>query len=283
VAVPFVNVGAVTLHYEESGSGDAVVLIAGTAARGRTWRLHQVPALVAAGYRAITVDNRGVAPSDPAKPGLTVADLVADTVGLVERLVGGPCRLVGSSMGAHIVQELLLTRPDLATQAVLMASRGRPDAFSRALAAAERALYDDRVRLPAVYDATVRAVQHLSPSTLRDEVAVQDWLDVFEMSTPDVTDTGLRPQLDVDLDTDRLGAYARIGTPTLVLSFADDVVAPAARGRELAAAIPGARYTEIPAAGHYGYLEQPDAVNEAVLAFFAGGGAGIGGSGSSAW
>ncbi|GAB3841094.1 alpha/beta fold hydrolase [Dactylosporangium cerinum] len=268
--MPFVNAGAVTLHYEEAGSGDAVVLVPGTGAAGRTWRLHQVPALVAAGYRAITVDNRGVPPSDPAGPGLTVADLVADTAGLVERLAGGPCRLVGSSMGAHIVQELLLTRPDLATQAVLMASRGRPDAFSRALAAAEQSLHDQRVQLPACYDAAMRAMQNLSPRTLQDEQAVQDWLDIFEMSAPDVTDPGVRAQLDVDVRSDRLGAYRRITTPTLVLSFADDLVAPAARGRELAAAIPGARYTEIRDAGHYGYLEQPEAVNAAMLRFFAG-------------
>ncbi|MDG6106996.1 alpha/beta fold hydrolase [Dactylosporangium aurantiacum] len=266
----FVTVGGVRLHYEDSGTGDAVVLVAGTAAAGRTWRLHQVPALVAAGYRAITFDNRGVAPSDPAGPGLTVEDLVADTAGLIERLVGGPCRLIGSSMGAHVVQELLLARPELATQAVLMAGRGRPDAFSRALAAAERSLYDERVRLPPGYDAAVRALQNLSPRTLLDEQAVQDWLDLFEMAAPDVTDAAVRPQLDVDVDTDRLGAYRRISTPTLVVSFADDLVAPAARGRELAAAIPGARYVEIRDAGHYGYLEQPEAVNAAVLDFFAG-------------
>jgi pimeloyl-ACP methyl ester carboxylesterase len=269
--MPFVNTGAVRLHYEESGGGDAVVLVPGTGAAGRTWRLHQVPALVAAGYRAITVDNRGVRPSDPAKPGLTIADLVADTAGLIERLVGGPCRLVGSSMGAHVVQELLLARPDLVTQAVLMASRARPDAYSRALSAAEQSLYDARVQLPAGYDAVVRATQNLSPRTLQDERAVQDWLDVFEMAAPDVTDTGIRAQLDVDMRTDRLGAYRRITTPTLVVAFADDLVAPAARGRELAAAIPGARYTEIRDAGHYGYLEQPEAVNAAMLEFFVDG------------
>jgi pimeloyl-ACP methyl ester carboxylesterase len=267
--MPFVTAGAVRLHYEEAGSGDAVVLIPGTGAGGRTWRLHQVPALVAAGYRAITVDNRGVAPSDPALPGVTIDDLVADTVGIIERLVGGACRLVGSSMGAHVVQELLLVRPDLATHAVLMASRGRADVFSLALADAEQSLYDQRVHLPAGYDAAMRALQNLSPRTLQDEQAVQDWLDLFEMAAPDITDAGVRAQLGVDLRTDRLDAYRRIATPTLVLSFADDLVAPAARGRELAAAIPGARYAEIRDAGHYGYLEQPEAVNAAMLEFFA--------------
>ncbi|MET7425501.1 alpha/beta hydrolase [Dactylosporangium sp. NPDC005555] len=267
--MPFVNTGAVTLHYDDTGSGDAVVLLPGAGAGGRTWRLHQVPALVAAGYRAITVDNRGIAPSDPAGPGLTVADLVADTAGLIERLVGGPCRLVGSSMGAHIVQELLVARPDLARQAVLMASRGRPDAYSRALAAAEQSLYDEHVRLPAAYDAAMRAMQNLSPRTLQDERAAQDWLDIFEMSTSDIGDAGVHAQHGVDITTDRLAAYRGIRTPTLVLSFADDLVAPAARGRELAAAIPGARYAEIPDAGHYGYLEQPAPVNAALLEFFA--------------
>jgi pimeloyl-ACP methyl ester carboxylesterase len=55
----------------------------------------------------------------------------------------------------------------------------------------------------------------------------------------------------------------------LVISFAHDLVTPAARGRELAAAIPAARYLEIPDAGHYGFLEQPKAVNAAMLDFFA--------------
>jgi len=267
--MPFVNAGAVTLHYEEAGRGEPVVLLPGTGAGGRTWRLHQVPALVAAGFRAITVDNRGVAPSDPAKPGLTIADLVADTAGLIEQVAGGPVRLVGSSMGAQIVQELLVVRPDLARQAVLMASRGCPDVFSRALAAADQSLADGQVRLPPAYDAAVRAVQNLSPSTLRDERAVQDWLDIFELSPQDPSDPSFRAQIGVDMITGRLSAYGRITTPTLVISFADDVIAPATRGRELAAAIPGARYTEIPDAGHYGYLERPEAVNAALLAFFA--------------
>ena len=39
--------------------------------------------------------------------------------------------------------------------------------------------------------------------------------------------------------------------------------------REVADAIPGASYQEIPDAGHYGYLEQPEAVNKVLLEFLA--------------
>ena len=36
------------------------MFIAGRGGAGRTWHLHQVPAFLAAGYRVITFDNRGV-------------------------------------------------------------------------------------------------------------------------------------------------------------------------------------------------------------------------------
>lgn len=261
--MPSIVAGGVTLHYEESGSGSPVLLVPGTGARGRTWSLHQVPALVAAGYRVITPDHRD------ARPGLTLADLVADTAALIERVAGGPCRLVGTSMGSLIIQELLLVRPELAVRAVLLASRARPDPLSRALAAAERELADSGVSLPPVYDAVVRALQNLSPQTLADPDEAQDWLDILEMSPTAWKDPGLRAQMDITVDTDRRSAYANIGVPTLVLSFADDLVAPPARGRELAAAIPGAAYEEIPGTGHFGYLERPEAVNDAILRFLA--------------
>lgn len=268
--MPSIGVGDITLHYEESGRGAPVLLIPGSAARGRTWWLHQVPALVDAGYRAITVDNRGVGRSGPAAPGLRVGDLVADTVAAIERVAGGPCRLIGTSMGAYVVQELLLVRPELVSQAVLMASRARPDAVSLALKAAERVMADAGVVVPPAYDAVNRALQNLSPRTLDDPDSAQDWLDIMEMFPTDWTDPAQRTHIDVVVDTDRRPAYGGIRVPTLVLSFADDLIAPAARGRELADTIPESRYVRIPDAGHYGYLEQPAAVNDAILGFFAG-------------
>jgi pimeloyl-ACP methyl ester carboxylesterase len=268
--MPAIGVGDITLHYEESGRGAPVLLIPGTAASGRSWWLHQVPALVGAGYRAITVDNRGVGRSGPAAPGLTVGDLVADTVAMIERVAGGPCRLIGTSMGAYVVQELLLVRPELVSQAVLMAGRARPDAMSLAVAAADRVMAAAGVALPPEYDAVNRALQNLSPRTLEDPESAQDWLDILEMSPTDWADPGQRAHLDVVVDTDRRPAYRGIRVPTLVLSFADDLIAPEARGRELADTIPESRYVRIADAGHYGYLEQPAAVNDAILGFFAG-------------
>ena len=165
---------------------------------------------------------------------------------------------------------MLVARPELVSQAVLMAGRARPDAVSLALAAADRAMAAAEPALPPEYDAVNRALQNLSPRSLEDEENAQDWLDILELSPTDWAGPEQRAHLDVVVDTDRRPAYRGIRVPTLVLSFADDLIAPEARGRELADTIPDARYVRIADAGHYGFLEQPAAVNDAILGFFAG-------------
>jgi pimeloyl-ACP methyl ester carboxylesterase len=260
-----IDVGGARLHYDDRGEGPGVLLLAGTGARGRTWHLHQVPALVAAGFRVVTFDTRGIAPSDT-PPVVTMSDLIADATGLIERLGLGPCRIAGSSMGARVAAEICLRRPDLVDRAVLMATFGRRSAFLDAVSRGERALLDTGTKLPEEYRAAVRAMLNLSPRTLADDRAAQDWLDIFQMPVPGEPD-GTPSRLEADEDVDRFPAYAAISLPCLVVGFADDLIAPARGCRDVAAAIPGARYAEIADAGHYGYLEQPDQVNAELIRF----------------
>ncbi|KOG89853.1 alpha/beta fold hydrolase [Streptomyces varsoviensis] len=265
--MPVARINGTTLGYDVYGTGEPVVLVTGTAAPGRVWRSHQVPALRAAGYQTITLDNRGIGPSGPCEEGTTLADLAADVAGLIDHLGAGPCRLVGFSLGAIIVQELLLARPELAAQAVLMATCGRADALISAMAAADVELCDSDVKLPPRYAAYVQAIQNLSPRTLNDEQRLQGWLDIFEMSP--VTPAGVRHQLGLQAIADRLAAYRRVRCPCLVIAFRDDLIARPHLGREVADSIPGGSYTEIAGCGHYGYLERPDEVNSAIIDFFA--------------
>lgn len=262
------EINGIPLNYTDTGSGEPLVLVMGTGASGRVWHLHQVSAFVAAGYRVITFDNRGIAPSGGGAEGFTIDDLVADTAGLIEHLELGPCRLVGTSMGAQVVQELALARPELVKQAALLATRGREDALRSAMRAAERELRASALKLPPRHEAIVRALKSLSPRTLNDDVAVQDWLDVFEMS-PTLWTDGTRAQLNLGMAESRLAAYRRITVPCLVIGFADDVTLPPHLAREVADAIPSATYEELDGCGHYGYLERPGEVNALLLKFFS--------------
>ncbi|MEU1049309.1 alpha/beta hydrolase [Streptomyces sp. NPDC005897] len=264
--MPLATVNGIRLNYEDTGSGEPVVLIMGSGSGGRAWHMYQVPALTAAGYRVVTFDNRGIPPTDVCADGFTVDDMVADVVALAARLRLGPFRVIGTSMGAYVAQELAVARPDLVRQAVLMASRARSDALRAALARAERELHRSGVRLPARYQAVVQAMQSLSPRTLDDEQAVVDWLDVMELSGQN--EAGRGAQLGLEPMPDRRRAYADIEVPCHVVSFADDLVTPPRAGEELAGIIPDAGFEVVPDAGHYGYLENPEAVNKSILEFF---------------
>jgi pimeloyl-ACP methyl ester carboxylesterase len=265
--MPVARINGINLGYDDHGTGDPVVMVTGTGAPGRMWRTHQVPALRAAGHRVITLDNRGIPPSDPCPDGFTLHAMAADVASLIDHLGIGACRVVGFSLGAVIVQELLVTRPELVRQAVLMATTARADALTDAMTAAELELCDGDIKVPPRYAAYVQALQNLSPATLNDEARLRDWLDVFEMSMVDLA--SVRGQLALQTIPDRRPAYRAITCPCLVIGFGDDLVMRPHLAREVADAIPRCRYTEIAGCGHYGYLEKPEAVNSAIVDFFA--------------
>lgn len=255
------------LAYDDRGSGDPVLFLAGRGGAGRTWHLHQVPEFVRARYRAITFDNRGIGATENAD-GFTTETMVADTAALIEKLDAAPVRIVAASMGAFIAQELMLARPELVTSAVLMATRGRSDRTRGLFRSAEIELAGSDIQLPASYEAKVRLMESFSPKTLNDDHAVHDWIDLFTM-WPTKPTPGLRCQLDVAPEGNRLAAYRSITSHVLVIGFGDDIVIPPHLGREVADAIPNGSYLEIPDAGHLGFIEQPQVVNTAALRFFA--------------
>jgi pimeloyl-ACP methyl ester carboxylesterase len=239
------KINGIEINYEVAGSGPLVVLVMGTGSPGRVWKAHQVPALVKAGFQVVTFDNRGITPSSECVDGMVLDDLVADTAALIEHLGGMRARVVGTSMGSRVTQELALARPDLVSHAVMMATYGRASAMQRAWSKAERELYDAGITLPASYRLAVLEFSGGQPSA------------------------GKRAQIGLEMraGSDRLTAYRRITAKTLVVGFADDRLIPVHLSREVAQAIPGARYEEIADAGHFGYLERPEIVNKVLVDF----------------
>ena len=256
----------INLAYDDQGTGEPVVFIAGRGGAGRTWHLHQVPAFLAAGYRVITFDNRGVGATANAD-GFTTESMVADTAALIESLGIGPVRIVAVSMGSFIAQELMVARPDLVSHAVLMATRGRLDRAREFFRTAEDELAASGVQLPVSYDAKIRLLESFSPKTLSNDQAVAEWIGMFTIWPIKLT-PGVIRQGAISPQGNHLLAYRSITAPVLVIGFADDVVTPPHLGREVADAIPNGQYLQLADTGHLGFLERPDAVNSAVLQFF---------------
>jgi pimeloyl-ACP methyl ester carboxylesterase len=239
----------------------------GSSASGRAWTLHQTPALVQAGYQAITFDNRGIPPSDVPSGRYSIEDMVADTKGLIEGIRAAPCRVIGTSLGAVIAQELAIRWPELIRCAVLISTKARSDPARLAHAQAHRALAESGVELPPDFQSSVMAYQMLSPATLNDEAAASSWLETIHQSVG-----GKDPAIGqawVDVSGDRREALRGVTAPCRVISFSDDLITPPHLGAEVAEAIPDCDFIEIGSCGHFGYLEHPEKVNSAILEFLA--------------
>ncbi|MGW7290387.1 alpha/beta fold hydrolase, partial [Streptomyces sp. NPDC054847] len=127
------------IHLVEQGSGPLVLLVHGFPESWYSWR-HQLPALAAAGYRAVAVDVRGYGRSS--KPAATDAygmvDLVEDNAAVVHALGERSAVIVGHDWGANIAANSALLRPDVFRAVGLLsvpyAPRGGPrpgDVFAR--------------------------------------------------------------------------------------------------------------------------------------------------------
>ncbi|MDT7790224.1 MAG: hypothetical protein QOF58_8643 [Pseudonocardiales bacterium] len=260
-----VPLNGIELNVQTEGSGELVVLVMGTGSPGRVWRTYQVPALVKAGYRVAYFDNRGIKPSSECAAGFTIDDMVADTAALISHL-GGPAHVIGTSLGARVTQELALARPDLVSSAVMMATTSRPEPVQQAWSRSLMDLYDKGIEVPPSFYAAASVVRNLSPATLSDPAIALDWLQLYEFGGSSIG-PGDRAQLALNDFEPRLDAYRAITVRSLVIGFADDRVLPPRLSREVADAIPRARYAEVAGCGHIGYLERPDEVNRLLVEF----------------
>ncbi|MGA4837732.1 alpha/beta hydrolase [Streptomyces sp. G45] len=101
-------------HLVEQGTGPLVLLVHGFPESWYSWR-HQLPALAAAGYRAVALDVRGYGRSSApaATDAYGVLDLVEDNAAVVRALGEESAVVVGHDWGATIAATSALVKPDV--------------------------------------------------------------------------------------------------------------------------------------------------------------------------
>jgi pimeloyl-ACP methyl ester carboxylesterase len=103
----------IRMHVAEQGRGPLVLLCHGFPESWYSYR-HQLPALAAAGYRAVAPDMRGYADTErpEAVDRYTLLHLVGDMVGLLDALGEPTAVIVGHDWGAPVAWHCALLRPD---------------------------------------------------------------------------------------------------------------------------------------------------------------------------
>ncbi len=150
--------------------GRPVLLLGGTGMPGFAWQMSQVPALLATGFRCVTLDTRGVAAGSPPGP-YTVAQLADDAVALITHLDLAPVHLVGVSQGGFVSECLAQVRPDLVDTVTLIASAGATTAYTRAWAQGWQDLLASGLPIPQSLFVSDNLVHGLPLSVLQGDDA----------------------------------------------------------------------------------------------------------------
>lgn len=116
---------SVRLWYEQEGSGEDVVFIAGLADEGSCWEPQR--AALSDAYRVTTFDNRAVGRSSTPDGDYRIADLAADAVKLLDALQISRAHVIGSSMGGAIAQELVVRHPERVESLILHGTWAKTD------------------------------------------------------------------------------------------------------------------------------------------------------------
>jgi pimeloyl-ACP methyl ester carboxylesterase len=250
-----------SLSYVVRGDGIPIVFIQGVGVQGDGW-LPQVDVLRGQA-RCLTFDNRGLGRSQPVGAAMSVARMADDALALMRAVGWESAHLVGHSLGGPVALEIALSARERVRSLSLLCTfaRGRDAARSRRMMwlGARSRIGTRRMRRRAFLE----IVMPPGDVGAEDAEAVAERLGALFghdlADQPPIVSRQLAAMRAYDA-TSRLHVLG--GIPTLVVSAAHDPIAPPALGRALAAALPGANYTELADASHGVTIHRPEQVNE---------------------
>ncbi len=257
----FVENQGVKIYWDEQGSGDPILLIMGLSYPSYMW--HRSRPILAAQYRTIAFDNRGVGRSDVPSGPYSMAIMASDAIAVLDDAGADSAHIVGVSMGGMMAQEFALQYPQRVRSLILgctasggpHAVQSEPEALQALL---RRGLSPEEATeaiIPFIYDpATPR---HLIDEDMKIRM---EWYP---------TPQGYLAQLQAIFGWEAYSRLSQITAPTLVIHGESDRLVAPGNGKLIAARIPGAKLVLLPHASHIFATDQPAATHHAILEFLS--------------
>lgn len=263
------HANGIDIEYETHGDpkNPPLLLIMGLGAQLITWDDEFVEQLADRGFYVIRYDNRdsglstkmdAAGPADIAaaysgnpKPAYTLDVLAADAVGVLDALHIPAAHIVGASMGGFIAQLVAINHPERTLSLTsIMSGPGGHDAIPPTPEAGAFLVGRPGPSKAEIIEFALASRRILggegNPFDVEQETAKAER--AYERS---YHPAGFGRQLVAILAAStRIPALRKLKVPALVVHGADDPLVPPENGRRVAAAVPGARYVELPGAGH---------------------------------
>jgi 3-oxoadipate enol-lactonase len=260
--VPFAPGCAGKVHFVESGSGAAVVLLHGLGGDIGFWTADA--AVWSSRFRVVAIDLRGSGATLGSAGRLTMADLADDVAAVLDHLSIERASVVGFSMGGNVALTFALRHSPRLDRLVLASTFARMNRQARLFLDAVSNVYaQDRspqqmfeLICPWLFSADFLAAPESEayttyPDEAGDDQTVEDWQALYQA------------QREFDV-VDRL---TEIVAPTLVVAGDRDALVSVEDAQTLVDGIDAASLCILSGAGHLVNLERPDDFRRAVAAF----------------
>jgi aminoacrylate hydrolase len=256
-----VNVPGGEIAYEESGSGEALLLVSGLNGVGRYWK-PQVE-LFSKYFRVNTYDQRGTGGSDRIQREFSVDQMGEELVGLMDVLKIERAHLVGMSTGGAIGQTIAIEHPERLLKLVLCSTWTHCDPWFRRLFTARRDMY--RQAGPDLHS-QFHPLFLYSPdyvNTHDAEIEAERARAPTKSSPVEVSVA----RIEALMRFDRRAGLPKIRAETLVMGTGTDFITPSYFSKALAQSIPGAKLVLYDDGGHSFTTTRAESFNRDCLEF----------------
>lgn len=257
--MPTFDHDGITLHYELSGNGPPLLLIAGMMGDSASWA-PLVP-LLEPHYRLIRPDNRTTGRTTPWDAPVSINTYAGDCAALIDRLSLGPAHVLGHSMGGMIGLRMARSFPKAVKSLTLAAAApmrmARNVSLFRALLATRQSNAAPDTWLRTLYPWL------FSPAFYDNEGAVDEALAAAMAYPYAQTVPAMAHQLGA-LDTYIPDPVTDLTCPVQALMGQEDLLVPLDNARASLGQMP---IHVIAGAGHSVHWDRPQAVADLLTAF----------------
>lgn len=265
--MPRATVGDLNVVYDVHGTGEPVLMINGIGAPRGGWGM-QVPA-ISREFQTITFDNRDVGETGPGSntSNYAIRQFADDAAGLLDVLGIETAHIVGASMGGCIAQEFAFSHPDRTRSTTIICSWPQVDPWLAELWEQWEHLF---AALGPVEWGRTTWLWVFTHRAYRDPGFLAGLLEGAEADPKKQTLEMYLRQSHAAKTFDALDRLASISAPAHVICGEEDIFTPRRYSEQIAAAIPGAKLSVIPGAGHGMFWEATETFNELVMGFIRG-------------
>ena len=265
------------LAFSHSGAGTPVVFLHPTPLDGDYWRpmIAEVAGDRAPGIHAIVPDFRGHGASElgrmlpvgdfnrvPDAPVLTVAQLAADILALLDHLRLDQAFFAGCSIGGYVLLELWRRAPERMRGLAFVCSKPQPDAEA---ALAKRVLTINTARTEGtekLFDGMAQNLVGASTREHRQQIVAE-----LRSHMTLAAEAEVAVQAGLAARPDSLPTVSTINAPVLSIAGAEDSSVTPADMEAFRAAPGGCESHVLPGAGHFAAYEQPAKVASLVASW----------------